>query len=85
MFDEETNAQLTGGTIHSSVLQIFEGWNLISGFSFSVNIDNIMDLENLIIPGTIYGFNESYDQVENIYPGKGYWLKSSGDGEIIIE
>ena len=85
MFGGETNTQITGTENSSAVVQLNEGWNLISGSSSSVYTLNIVDLENLIIPDTIYGFSESYIQTDVLTPGYGYWLKSSGDGVIIIE
>tara|TARA_Y100000590_G_scaffold449254_1_gene587098 strand:+ start:32 stop:1507 length:1476 start_codon:yes stop_codon:yes gene_type:complete len=85
MFGGETNTQITGTANSSAVVQLNEGWNLISGSSSSVYTLNIVDLENLIIPDTIYGFSESYIQTDVLTPGYGYWLKSSGDGVIIIE
>ena len=85
MFGWETNTQITGTAINSIEIQLFEGWNLITGISTSVQLENIVDPENLIVTGTVYGFQESYEQVEILYPGKGYWLKSSGDGVIIVE
>ena len=85
MFGWETNTQITGTAINSIEIQLFEGWNLITGISTSVQLENIVDPENLIVTGTVYGFQESYEQVEILYPGKGYWLKSSGVGVIIVE
>ena len=58
---------------------------MITGVSTPVQLENIVDPEYLIISGTVYGFQESYVQVEILYPGKGYWLKSIGDGIIIVE
>ena len=85
MFGEETNTQITGTAINTAEIQLFGGWNLITGISTPVQLGNIVDPENLIISGTVYGFQESYVQVEILYPGKGYWLKSIGDGIIIVE
>jgi len=85
LFDEEINIQITGISMNSIEIQLFEGWNLITGISTTAHLENIVDLENLIISGTVYGFQESYNQIETLYPGKGYWLKSVGDGVIIIE
>ena len=85
MFEVETNIQITGTAINSVEIQLFGGWNLITGVSTSVQLEDIVDPENLIISGTVYGFQESYNQVEILYPGKGYWLKSSGNGIIIVE
>ena len=85
MFGEETNTQITGTEISTAEIQLFGGWNLVTGISTPVQLENIVDPENLIISGTVYGFQESYVQVEILYPGKGYWLKSSGNGIIIVE
>ena len=85
MFGDETNTQITGTEISTAEIQLFGGWNLVTGISTPVQLENIVDPENLIISGTVYGFQESYVQVEILYPGKGYWLKSSGNGIIIVE
>ena len=45
---------------------------------------NIIDTEELIVPGTMYGFNGNYIETETFTPGYGYWLRSYGDGEITI-
>ena len=71
--------------MNSAEIQLFWGWNLITGVSTPVQLGDIVDPENLIISGTVYGFQESYNQIEILYPGKGYWLKSTGDGIIIVE
>jgi hypothetical protein len=85
MFGEDMNFQITGNAINSIEIQLFEGWNLITGISTPVQVENIIDPENLIVSGTVYGFNESYEQVEILNPGKGIWVKSGGDGVIFIE
>ena len=58
---------------------------MISGISETVSVSSIIDSDQLIIEGTIFGFNGGYEPVEIIEPGNGYWLRSSGNGEIIIE
>lgn len=85
MFEGNTDFQISGTAIHSIEIQLSEGWNLISGISNAVNVEEIIDPENLMIPGTVYGFQQSYEQVEFLYPGKGYWVKSVGSGIILLE
>ena len=60
------------------------GWNLLSGISTEVSVLNIIDPDELIIPGTLYGFNENYIEADTIEPGFGYWLRSTANGEITI-
>ena len=56
MFEGNTDFQISGTAIHSIEIQLSEGWNLISGISNAVNVEEIIDPENLMIPGTVYGF-----------------------------
>jgi len=83
-FDEEGTNMVSGLPLESIVILITEGWNLISGISFPVDVNAIADDDGLIVSGTIYGFTPNYVNAETIEPGQGYWLRSSGDGEIII-
>ena len=57
---------------------------MISGISTPIYTNAIMDPDGLIIPNTIYSFDQGYSQAGMIFPGKGYWLRSYGDGEITI-
>ena len=84
-FTQSGNSIITGLHIDNLTLSITEGWNLISGISYPLDINAIIDSDNLIIPGTVYGFEEEgYTLVETMVPGYGYWVRSTGDGEITL-
>jgi len=83
-FESEGLSLISGTPINSLTLELMEGWNLISGISSSVAVNNIDDPEEIIIPGTVYGYNGSYVQVEMIEPGNGYWLRTTESGSITI-
>ena len=74
----------TGEEINFLSIQLNTGWNLITGITDGIPISSVYDPLELIIPGTAYGFDESYTSVEVLNPGRGYWLKSFGNGEIYI-
>ena len=38
----------------------------------------------MIIPNTIYNFVEGYNLVDELEPGRGYWLRSSGNGDVVV-
>ena len=76
---------ITGQSIDVLPIELSEGWNMISGISETVEVSSIIDPNQLIIEGTIFGFNGGYESVEVIEPGNGYWLRSNGNGEIIVE
>jgi hypothetical protein len=83
-FQEADTASLTGSPLTSFMVSLTEGWNLISGNSAITNVGNISDPGNIIVPGTCYGFNETYINADQLIPGNGYWIYASADGNIII-
>ena len=51
---------------------------------FSIESDLDDRIENIIIEGTIFGFNGGYEDAEVLMPGKGYWLKANSNGIISL-
>ncbi len=83
-FETPYQANISGTLINSITIYLTEGWNLISGISFSLAVEAIEDPNNLIIPGTLFNFNGNYTDVQTIDPGFGYWVRSTEDGQIIL-
>ena len=63
-----------------------ERCNNVSGISSSVNADQIIDPNDLIIPNTLFEFQgaSGYVYAQSLEPGKGYWIRSFNAGEITI-
>ena len=84
-FSEEGSTIISGTIITQLTINLSEGWNLITGGSTSFNVLDIEDPDGIIIPGTIYGFNNGgYTITENIEPGKGYWVRANSSGSIFL-
>ncbi len=83
-FTSTGTESITGDPIETLTINLNENWNLISGPSIPVSIDNISDESNILIPGTFYGFFNSYYPAENLIPGEGYWVRTLADGEILV-
>ncbi|MBH49514.1 MAG: hypothetical protein CMG69_02025 [Candidatus Marinimicrobia bacterium] len=81
---QNNTATFTGNPVDELTVQLIEGWNLISGISYSISPETILDPEGIIVPNTVYGYGQGYFQPQYIEPAKAYWLRSSGDGEIIM-
>ncbi len=73
-----------GGEINELIIPLLEGWNLISGISNPVSTGSLIDPSGLIVSNSIYGYNSGYFVPENFEPGKAYWLRSSGVGNIVL-
>ena len=74
----------TGESISELNINLNEGWNMITGISSPVQVESIIDDDEIIIEGTIFGFDGIYQESESLLPGKGYWLKASSSGIITI-
>ena len=83
-FENEGTTQLSGTTVNQLTLQLNTGWNLMSGISSEVDLSGIFDPENIIVPGTCYGFNQTYINAYQLTPGHGYWIYASTAGSITI-
>ena len=84
-FGEEGGySTLNGFEIEEITIPVEQNWNIISGISTPVYTNAILDPDGLIVPNTIYSFEQGYSEAGMIFPGKGYWLRSYADGEITI-
>ncbi len=81
-FDQSGETHITGPSINNLTISMQSDWNLISGISNTVQFTDIGDPDGIIIPGTLFGFGESYEQADALEPGKAYWLRTSGSGDI---
>ena len=83
-FESEGAVTIMGNPISELSINLSEGWNLISGISEEVSMNAISDPEGIIVPGTLYGFNGGYVEMDMIVPGKGYWIRANSLGSIIL-
>ena len=83
-FSESGSNEVSGIELTSVTLQLSEEWNLITGISTETDVTSIIDLNSIIVPGTLYGFDGNYTNISTLIPGEGYWLMSYEIGEITI-
>ena len=83
-FSTNGSVIVTGVPIYDITLLLNEGWNIITGISSVTDVNDIQDPGGIIVSGTFYDFDYGYGQMEELVPGHGYWVRTSGDGEIMI-
>jgi len=83
-FENNTVNEFSGEMISEVSISLSEGWNLITGISTPVMVENIFDNGGIIFEGSIFGFDQVYQEAEVLLVGKGYWLKASSSGIIIV-
>ena len=83
-FNNAGTTTITGIPVTELSLSLSAGWNLISGISTPVEIGAIIDPDNIIINGTIYGFDSGYVATDELIPGEGYWVRANNSGNVIL-
>jgi len=83
-FSDSGTVNIIGSLISSIEINLSQGWNLISGISEPVNIEDIVDPEGIIVPESIYGYSGTYTPEVVIEPWKGYWINVNADGTITL-
>ena len=70
------------GSVPTGVIPITAGWNLVGPFAETVEVNNLSTTPAGLISSSYYGFSDMYNTTTILEPGKGYWVKSDGDGVI---
>ena len=83
-FNEDSEVTIEGSELSILSISLSEGWNLISGISQGIEVDDIDDPDNIVIPGTYYSLGETYTSASTLEPGKGYWVKANSAGIISL-
>jgi len=83
-FETAGETLINGLVINELLINVNHGWNLISGITNSIQVNDIDDPNELIVAGTVFTFDDVYINASIIEPGKAYWLYSTGSGVLTI-
>lgn len=75
---------IVGTQISTETIPLRRGWNLFSGPSCPFSVGHITDPANIVVPGTIYGFDNGYVNEDTLSPGLGYWVCAADSGSISL-
>lgn len=67
----------------TSSIRVEPGWNLIGGISYPASVSSIVPA-GTIIKSSVFGYRGSYQIVDTIEPGRGYWIKVSQAGKLLL-
>ena len=84
-FPSAQNVSMTGDVRLLDTLDLVAGWNMVGSISDSVTTSTIVKIPGSMSLSVFYGYTGSYNASDKIYPGKGYWVKASVSGQIVLE
>jgi len=80
-FNQAGSVPMTGDLMMSADIPLMEGWNMIGSVSY---MGEITDPDNIVLNGTLYGFDGSYYTTTELEPGQGYWVAASAAGTVSL-
>ena len=83
-FPEFGYTYITGIPISELTISLNQGWNIISGITTATNINSIQAPDGIIVSGTFWNYDNGYELIEELIPGKAYWVRAIAVGEIIV-
>lgn len=83
-FDGNSTAEFEGSAGTSLEISLREGWNLVGTITDSSWVDQIDDPDDILVPGTTYGYDGSYQNTDAMAPGRGYFIKASEAGTVTL-
>jgi len=75
---------LTYPMINCDTIPVETGWNLIGGISYPIPINNITTIPEGLVNGFYFGFDSLYFISDSIKPFNAYWVRSNGNGLLIL-
>jgi photosystem II stability/assembly factor-like uncharacterized protein len=68
----------------SDTIEVLSGWNMIGSISSVVAVKNITQIPSNIVVGNYYTFAGGYITSDSIRSAKGYWIKVSSSGKLVL-
>jgi hypothetical protein len=75
---------IPGWLRYTETIAVDTGWNIIGSISLPVVVDSIVQSPPGVLTTDFFGYDGTYTPADTLYPGKGYWVKASGPGSLIM-
>ncbi|TAK61156.1 MAG: T9SS type A sorting domain-containing protein [Bacteroidetes bacterium] len=83
-FSSAVTETITGASLLTDTIHVSAGWNIIGSISFPLAVTDIISIPPEMITSQFFGYALGYTSSDTIYPGKGYWVKTAFEGELIL-
>lgn len=83
-FGPTQQVSVSGEPLVTDTVDVNAGWNLVGSISSPVATTSVTSLPAGIIMSSFYGFDNGYVTVSTLMPMKGYWVRCSQQGKLIL-
>jgi hypothetical protein len=84
-FTSDEIVSMSGLVRTLDTVEVAEGWNMVGSVSVPVPVSQIASIPGGIVTGSFFGYHGGYQASATLEPGKGYWVKSTQAGRLILD
>ncbi len=83
-YDSAQVVTFFGAPLTIDTIDVAEGWNMIGSISGPVPVGNIWSIPPGIVTSQFFGYTVGYTAVSAVRPCRGYWVKASEAGQLVL-
>jgi hypothetical protein len=83
-FSSGQTISMTGLGRTLDTIDVAEGWNMVGSLSSSMPVSSVASIPGGIVTGNFFGYDGSYESSATLEPGKGYWVKVTQAGQLVL-
>jgi hypothetical protein len=85
-FESSSVSVIKGVSSEYLAINVNAGWNMIGGISCDIPLSSVSTVPSgIIVPNTLYEYDNVYVNSTTIEQGKGYCIKTSSAGQLILD
>jgi glucose/arabinose dehydrogenase len=84
-YDAATGVSVTGGPRSRDSIALAAGWNIVGPLTQAVDTADVATDPAGLLSSPFFGYAGAYAPEDSLRPGRGYWVKSGGEGLLILQ
>jgi hypothetical protein len=83
-FSGSQKVSIPGVALTQDTIPVVALWNIIGSIGSSVNVSAIKQIPSGIVMSSYWGYDGAYEVAPTLDPSRGYWVKCSAPGKLIL-
>ena len=76
---------LAGTSYMRDTIDVNARWNMIGALDYPILVADVEPIPPMTITSVFFGYDGIYNEEDTLKPGKGYWVKTSEAGKLVLK
>jgi hypothetical protein len=76
---------LAGTSYMRDTIDVSGRWNMIGALDYPILVADVEPIPPMTITSVFFGYDGIYNEEDTLKPGKGYWVKTSEAGKLVLK